>query len=148
MEELLNVEWILRCFELLSGLKINFKKSHLCGVEVLEQFIEVAAIKLKCGKSAIPFKYLGIPLVANPKRIKTWEPFIDRFKKRLANWKSWYLSIGGRLTVIKPALSNLPVYFLSFYKMPVIVANKLEKIQRVSFGEMVRGKERWVVLLK
>ena len=130
MVELLNAKRILRCSELLSGLKINFKKSHLCGVEVLEQFMEEAVIKLKCGKSVIPFKYLGMPLVAYPKRIKTWQPFIDRFKKRLADWKSGYLSIGGRLTLIKSGLSNLPIYFMSCYKMHVSVANELEKLQR------------------
>jgi hypothetical protein len=41
-----------------------------------------------------------------------------------------YLSKGGRLTLIKSTLSNLPTYLLSMFPIPLKVANRLEKIQR------------------
>jgi len=44
-------------------------------------------------------------------------------------WKRLYLSKGGRLTLIKITLSNLPTYYLSFFPIPVGVANRLEKLQ-------------------
>ena len=37
---------------------------------------------------------------------------------------------GGRLTLLKSTLSNLPTYYLSLFTIPSHVANKLEKIQR------------------
>jgi hypothetical protein len=41
-----------------------------------------------------------------------------------------YLSKGGRLTLIKSTLSNLPSYYLSLFPLPTSVARRLEKLQR------------------
>ena len=41
-----------------------------------------------------------------------------------------YLSKGGRVTIIKSTLSNLPTYFLSLFSIPAAVANCIEKFQR------------------
>jgi hypothetical protein len=41
-----------------------------------------------------------------------------------------YLSKGGRLTLIKSTLSNLPTYYLYLFPVPMSVANRIEKIQR------------------
>ena len=41
-----------------------------------------------------------------------------------------YLSKGGRLTLIKSTLSNIPTYYLSLFQIPVRMAKKIEKIQR------------------
>jgi hypothetical protein len=40
------------------------------------------------------------------------------------------MSKGGRLTLIKSTLSNLPTYFLPLFPILVSVANRLEKLQR------------------
>ncbi|KAK2635471.1 hypothetical protein Ddye_030263 [Dipteronia dyeriana] len=70
---LCNAKRILRCFQLVSGLKINFHKS--CVVRV--------------GKNS-----------------------------------------GGRLVLIKFVMASIPTYFLSIFKIPAGVANKVEKLQR------------------
>jgi hypothetical protein len=44
------------------------------------------------------------------------------------------LSKGGRLTLIKNTLSNLPTYYLSLFPILVGVASRLEKLQRDFFG--------------
>ena len=54
----------------------------------------------------------------------------DKFRNRLASWKSSYISKGGRLMLIRSMLSSLPIYFLSLFKMPKSVGSRLEKIQR------------------
>jgi hypothetical protein len=51
-------------------------------------------------------------------------------ERRLAGWKKLYLSKGGRLTLIKSTLSNLPMYYLSLFPVPMSVAKRMEKIQR------------------
>jgi hypothetical protein len=78
---------ILRGFEMVSGLKVNFWKSHLMGVNVSEEFMRVASVFLNCRVSSIPFKYLGLPVGANPRRASTWEPLIDSLRKRLGAWE-------------------------------------------------------------
>ena len=49
---------------------------------------------------------------------------------RLAGWKRLYLSKGGKVTLIKSTLSNIPTYFLSLFPIPKGVAHRLEKFQR------------------
>jgi hypothetical protein len=39
-----------------------------------------------------------------------------------------YLSMGGRVTLIKSTLFNLPTYFMSLFPLPVGVANRIEKL--------------------
>ena len=49
---------------------------------------------------------------------------------KLAGSKRMYLSKGGRLTMIKSTLSNLPTHYLSLFGIPVEVVKCMEKIQR------------------
>ncbi|CAL5415136.1 unnamed protein product [Camellia sinensis] len=128
-EEVVAVKRILRCFELMSGLKINFHKSKVCGVGVQEDIVQVFANKLNCLSQKLPMSYLGLPLGANPRRKASWKPVLDKFKRKLAAWKRRYLSFAGRVTLIKSVLSSLPVYFLSIFKLPVGIAKALHRIQ-------------------
>jgi hypothetical protein len=59
-----------------------------------------------------------------------WDGVLEIMERRLAGWKKMYLSKGGRLTLIKSTLSNLPTYFLSLFPIPVSVAQRMEKLQR------------------
>lgn len=47
----------------------------------------------------------------------------------LPSWKSNNLSFGGRITLIKATLSNLPTYYLSLFKIPKGVAAEIDRIQ-------------------
>jgi hypothetical protein len=51
-----------------------------------------------------------------------------------------YMSKGGRVTLIKCILSNLPTYFLSLFPLPASIAYRTEKLQcDFLYGEL--GKE-------
>lgn len=58
--------------------------------------------------------------------IKYWKPIIDRFISKLSLWKSKTLSFGGRVTLIKSVLGNLPTYYLSFFKAPTSILENRE----------------------
>ena len=60
---------ILLLFESLSGLKVNFSKSHLVGVNVANSWLSEAAMVLNCRVSSIPFVYLGLPIGGNARRL-------------------------------------------------------------------------------
>ncbi|XP_076881089.1 uncharacterized protein LOC143529105 [Bidens hawaiensis] len=85
---------------------------------------------LGCKRGIIPFEYLGIKVGANMNRIRNWDPVVEVVKHRLASWKSKTISIGGRVTLIKSVLENLPIYYFSLYKAPLAVIEKLESIMR------------------
>lgn len=128
-DEIIIIKRILRCFEVVSSLKINFHKSMVCGIGVEEGLTKEFAKKINCLSQKSPLTYLGLPLGANPRSNSTWKPVVEKYKKKLASWKRRYLSFASRLTLIKSVLSNLPVYFLSIFKMPVGVAKTIDRIQ-------------------
>lgn len=51
---------ILRMFEMLSGLKVNFHKSSLVGINIERGELDSMANILKCEVGSIPFSFLGI----------------------------------------------------------------------------------------
>jgi hypothetical protein len=129
-DNLWTIKTVLRSFELVSGLKVNFFKSKLYGVNLEDNFLQASLAFLHCGVDSIPFKFLGIPVGANPRRKTTWLPILASMKQRLCTWKGRQLSIGGRVTLINSVLSSLPLYFFSFYKAPVCVIKEMVRIQR------------------
>nr|KAJ0195087.1 hypothetical protein LSAT_V11C700361540 [Lactuca sativa] len=62
-----NLVRVLRCFQVASGLKVNFSKSRVFGIEVDMQEITRWAAPLGCEPASLPFTYLGIPVGANMK---------------------------------------------------------------------------------
>lgn len=91
----------------------------------------------------LPIRYLSIPLGANNKETKTWEPVVNRFEQRLSGWKRGLLSKGGRLTLIKNTLRNLPINYVSLQATPVSVAKKLEPIQCRFLWDEVEDKRKY-----
>ena len=92
--------------------------------------LEDLAVELGYSRGNLPSTYLGLPLGMKCKSIQVWDGAEERFRKKLALWKRQYISKGGRLTLIKSTLSNLPIYTMSLYRMPTRVMLRLEKIQR------------------
>ncbi|MCH83058.1 LINE-1 reverse transcriptase like, partial [Trifolium medium] len=88
VENLWSLKAILRWFELISGLKVNFSKSSLVGVNVHNSFLEGAASFLHCKVSPLPFTYLGLPVGANPRSKTTWKPVLKAIENRLQSWKN------------------------------------------------------------
>ncbi|GFS28866.1 hypothetical protein Acr_00g0004350 [Actinidia rufa] len=127
--ELVMIKRILRCFEVLSGLRINYHKSMVSGVGVeVHQLASFAEI-LRCKHQTLPIRYLGMPLGVSPRLKSTWKPVIEKVSTKLATWKRRHITFGGRLVLIKSALNNLPIYYMSLFKMPAGVIKKLESIQ-------------------
>jgi hypothetical protein len=94
-----------------SGLKVNFFKSKLYGINLDERFLSASSSFLHCGVESIPFQCLGIPMDANPRRRATWIPILDSMKKRLCGWNGCLLCIGGMVALINSVLFSLPLYF-------------------------------------
>jgi len=119
---------VLILFEALSGLKVNFSKSQLVGVNVPESWLSEAALVLRCRVGCLPFVYLGLPIGGKAHRLDFWKSLILRINSRLSGWKTKHLSLGSRFVLLKFVMSSLPVYALSFFKAPSDIISSIDSI--------------------
>ncbi|GJZ71543.1 putative RNA-directed DNA polymerase, eukaryota, reverse transcriptase zinc-binding domain protein [Tanacetum coccineum] len=141
-----NLLCMLRCFYLVSGLKININKCNVLGVYVSHENVANMAKVIGCGAAKLPLKYLGIPIGCNMARVSNWNTIVQRFSSKLSEFKARLLSVGGRLSLIKSILENLPTYYMSIYMMPVSIQKELESMRNKFFigGDEREKKITWV----
>lgn len=132
---------ILYGFENLSGLKINFKKSSVIDVGDLNFNIKDVASTLNCQVGVFPSSYLGMIIRPVALLHDDWLSLIDKVSSRLSRWKSHALSKAGRLVLLNSVLSALPLYWMSFYKLPKWVIKKM-----IVLGKKFFGKEAEIVV--
>ncbi|XP_058725827.1 uncharacterized mitochondrial protein AtMg00310-like [Vicia villosa] len=94
---------------------------------------------LNCGVGVLPFKFLGIKVGGNPRKVSMWNEVIEYVRKRLKKWRGRFLSMGGRVTLLNSILNAVPIYSLSFYRAPKIVLNEIRRIQRKFLWGGVEG---------
>jgi hypothetical protein len=97
---------------------------------VSDEFLDMASGFLNCRIGYLSFKYLGLPVGANPRSFSMWQPMLETLKRRLGSWGNKYVSLGGRIVLINAVLSSIPIFFLSYMKMPVKVWKEVVSIQR------------------
>ncbi|GJZ67605.1 RNA-directed DNA polymerase, eukaryota, reverse transcriptase zinc-binding domain protein, partial [Tanacetum coccineum] len=137
---------LLQCFHLTSGMKVNFHKTTLVGVQVPIEEVEYMASYIGCKVSKSLGSYLGVKVGVNMSRIDSWKEVIDKVNNKLSKWKVKTLSVGGRLTLLKSVLGVIPTYYMSIYKAPKAVVNYLESIRNKFFigADMDERKTTWV----
>ncbi|KAK1293300.1 hypothetical protein QJS10_CPB17g00786 [Acorus calamus] len=99
-------KFILSCFAILSGLKINWSKSSLWAINVDITRVESLVALVGCELQQAPLKHLGLPLVQRRLLRKDWVPLVERIEKRLAGWENRCLSSGGRRLISYAADSS------------------------------------------
>nr|KAJ0196777.1 hypothetical protein LSAT_V11C700381330 [Lactuca sativa] len=141
-----NLARILRCFHIASGLSVNFHKSRVLGIGSSTQELSSWESLLGCESGKLPFDYLGVPVGANMNLKKHWQPILKKFRTKLSIWKAKTLSFGGRLTLVKFVLGNLPTYYLSLFKALSGILEEMEKIRRIFLwgGCEDKRKIHWV----
>ena len=125
-----NMKAILLCFELAFGLKVNFVKSTISGLGLDQSLLQNFAAILNCKVMVTPFVYLGLSIGGCHKRGAFWSRVIERVLGKLSRWRGRCLSLAGRICLLKLFLSSIPLFFMSLFKLPSVVAKKLVRIQR------------------
>ncbi|KAL8544587.1 hypothetical protein ACS0TY_004972 [Phlomoides rotata] len=85
---------------------------------------------LGCDIGQQPLSYLGLNVGINHWRISSWTKLTERVKRRLTKWNDKRILFGGRITLIQSVLSTIPIYCLSFYRIPKKMIKELSAIQR------------------
>jgi hypothetical protein len=57
-----------------------------------------------------------------------WQWLIDKFESRISHWSNKWLSLGGRLVLIKAVLESQPVYWLALAHIPISVLQTIRKL--------------------
>ncbi len=130
---LCNLLFVWHLFEWASGLKINKKKSKIFYLGTDERKGERLAKILGCKVGSFPTRYLGFPLSNSRLRKSDWRTIISKMERRIEGWQAKLLSLGGRLVLVNPVLSNLSLYFFSVFKAPKWVLRHIEALRRAFF---------------
>ena len=67
---------------------------------------------------------------------------MNKIKNKLSSWKNRYLSVGGRITLLKSVLRNLPIYYISLFRVPSGVGKTIEKLMRKFLWEGIVDRSR------
>lgn len=123
-----SVKASLLCFEVVSGLKVNFFKRKLVGIRVEASLLSRLANLIGCKVGSFPMSYLGQPLCIGAASKSTWIPVLERVERKSSWWKARHLSMGGHLTLSHSALANLLLYFMSIFKCSLSVIKRNDKL--------------------
>jgi hypothetical protein len=73
------------------------------------------------------FKYLGFYIKPNCYNRVDWIWLEKKFEKIIVHWTHKWLSLGGRVTLVKAVLESISVYWLSLAKIPKGVPNSIRR---------------------
>lgn len=114
----------IEAFEWLSGLKVNWDKSSICGSNIDHSKLSQTASGPHGKVDSLPFSYLGTPLGGNPRSLDFWPPIQEKISKKLDRRRHFQLSRGGRLTLSNAFLADIQIYY-------VFISNVFENLQAI-----------------
>jgi hypothetical protein len=123
-----NLKFLLICFELLSGLKINFMKSEAIVTKVSREEQTRVANLLNCKEGSFPFTYLGFPIAHRKLTMLDWEGLVAMVGHRVDPWQGRFMSSAARLTLIKSSLSSLPTHAMGLFLLAEGVHVAFDKV--------------------
>ncbi|XP_070036020.1 uncharacterized protein [Nicotiana tomentosiformis] len=138
-EQMRYLRLILIVFEFVSGLHVNWRKSRLIPVKEVADAQVLAGI-LGCEIDCLPTAYLGLSLGSRNKVMEVWSGVVERVERRLARWKTQYLSLGGRVILINVVLDSLPTYVMSLFPIPAKVEKRFNNENQALWKEVVINK--------
>ncbi|KAL4194829.1 hypothetical protein AMTRI_Chr05g70420 [Amborella trichopoda] len=109
-ENIVNIGRFLNYCELAVGLKVNFSKTSLLGNNCNREWSLELATTLGCKVDSFPLTYLGQPISDRRFPSYVWDSVIQCGQFKLDLWKPKYLSLGGKVTLLRSCLANIPVY--------------------------------------
>ncbi|KAJ9536529.1 hypothetical protein OSB04_un000281 [Centaurea solstitialis] len=120
----------LSLFAVRSGLSPNLQKSDVFFGNVGHDVKEAILHCLPFRSGTFPIRYLGVPL--SPVALKTadYGVLVTKVKGRIQNWKSKFLSFGGRKQLICSVLQSLQLYWMAIFLLPSGVVHEIESLFR------------------
>lgn len=59
-----------------------------------------------------------------------FQGIMDNLQSKLSGWKTEFLNIAGRTTLVKSTLGHMATHLMQYIKLPCYVTNHLDRVQR------------------
>ncbi|GJR59889.1 uncharacterized protein Tco_1502051 [Tanacetum coccineum] len=131
-----------------------FARGHLDSVSVimdtLEEFMNVSGLVPSIPKSTtffcnvpialkssilnlvpfaegtLPVRYLGVPLISSRLLYHDCKVLVEKLESRVNDWRNKFLSLAGRMQLVRSVLSSMHIYWASVFILPVRIISDLE----------------------
>lgn len=128
MQEIKYIKAVLNLYTSILGKCINAKKSNVFILNTPKKFATNIIYILGFTPDVLPSSYLGIPFFRGSNKAAYWNQIVERIKSRISVWKVRWLSLSGRILLIKSVLAAIPNYCLSILQAPRSIIHQLAKI--------------------
>jgi hypothetical protein len=138
-----NLKFILICFEILSGLKINFYKSEVIvtGVSQLEQARVARMFNYKEGR--FPLSYLVFPIADKKITIADMNYLVETVGHRVDPWQGRFSSVAARHILTKASMASLPSHYMGLFLLAEGTHAAFDKVLARFFWEGVGDKRKY-----
>lgn len=128
----------LDIYQQASGQLVNYHKSQF----VVGQGTSLAQASTALGmrSTSLPLKYLGSYLYKGINEASYCSNLLAHFDAKLSSWSTSFLSMAGRLTLIKHVLNTLPTHLIASSRLPKSIIHTLHK-RMASF--LWKGRHHW-----
>lgn len=117
---------VLEKFGNASGLKANQLKSciYFGGVQpaVKQETLHMTSMT----EGELPFRYLGLPLVAKKLSITQYQPLIQRILSRMEGWAARLLSYAGRIQLLRSVIAGIQLFWCQVFLLPQKIVKVLQ----------------------
>jgi hypothetical protein len=109
-----------------SGLSCNMTKGSISPIFCEESLTQEISLVLNCQVIKLPIIYLGLLMHFKKARKEDFQALIDKIRDRLASWKTFMLTQGGRLILVQSVLSAIAIFHIMLSDPPpwVFKANR------------------------
>ncbi|GJX90326.1 zinc knuckle CX2CX4HX4C containing protein [Tanacetum coccineum] len=107
--------------------------------------IEVLTLILQRRVCYLSVRYLGVPLISSRLLYRDCKVLVEKLESRVNDWRNKFLSLAGRLQLIRFVLSSMHIYLDSVFFLPCRIIHDLEQLMRGFLwcqGEMKKGKAK------
>lgn len=87
-------------------------------------------------------KYLGFPIQTNSPKHSDFNQLITKLESKLC---TKFLTMAGRVTLVKSVLSAIPTNTMQCFNLPSKITEAINKILGTSFGDLVRIKGNYIL---
>lgn len=117
---------VLQRYATASGQICNPAKSKVYYAKVVPAIRACVKDSLGFGEGRFPFRYLGVPIFKGMPRQSYLRDIVDGILDKFERWNGRFLSMAGRLCLVKSVIVSSGLHAMYIYKWPRSVVDRLD----------------------